>query len=221
MYIIAGLGNPGAKYEGTRHNVGFSVIDALADAHNIRVDKKQFKGLTGRGIINGQQVLLLKPLTYMNLSGESLRAAFDFYKPEIDQVLVIFDDISLETGQLRIRKKGSAGGHNGVKSIISHLGTTEFPRIKVGVGEPSKEELVDFVLGRFHGDDLAVMKEAVTTASHAVETFLAEGPQAAMNIYNKKKEKKEKKEKADKTVIKQADDTVGKVQQKETVENVQ
>lgn len=193
MYIIAGLGNPGAKYEGTRHNVGFSVIDALAEAHNISVDKKQFKGLTGRGMIAGEQVLLLKPLTFMNLSGESLRAAFDFYKPDTDQMLVIFDDISLETGQLRIRKKGSAGGHNGVKSIIAHLGTTEFPRIKVGVGEPKRGELVDFVLGHFHGEDAAVMKEAVKTAAGAVETFLGEGPEAAMNIYNKKKEKKEKK----------------------------
>lgn len=190
MYIIAGLGNPGAKYEGTRHNVGFSVIDTLAEAHNINVDKKQFKGLTGRGVIGGQQVLLLKPLTYMNLSGESIRAAFDFYKPETDQVLIVFDDISLETGQLRIRKKGSAGGHNGVKSIIAHLGTTEFPRIKVGVGEPKRGELVDFVLGHFHGEDAAVMKEAVKTAASAVETFLEEGPEAAMNLYNKKKEKK-------------------------------
>lgn len=195
MYIIAGLGNPGTKYKGTRHNIGFSVIDQLAKEHNINVDKKQFKGLTGRGVIGGQQVLLLKPLTFMNLSGESIRAAYDFYKPETDQVLVIFDDINLETGQLRIRKKGSAGGHNGVKSIIAHLGTTEFPRIRVGVGEPAKGEMIDFVLGRFHGDDVAVMKEAVETTSHAVETFLMEGPEAAMNIYNKKKEKKEKKEK--------------------------
>ena len=197
MYIIAGLGNPGGKYEGTRHNVGFSVIDALAEAHDIRVDKKQFKGLTGRGVIAGQQVLLLKPLTYMNLSGESVRAAFDFYKPETDQVLVIFDDISLETGQLRIRKKGSAGGHNGVKSIIAHLGTTEFPRIKVGVGEPKRGELVDFILGHFHGEDAAVMKEAVKTAACAAEMFLEEGPEAAMNIYNKKKEKKEEKKGSD------------------------
>ena len=195
MYIIAGLGNPGQKYEATRHNVGFSVIDKLAEVHNINVDKKQFKGLTGRGIIGGQQVLLLKPLTYMNLSGESIRAAFDFYKPETDQVLVIFDDISLETGQLRIRKKGSAGGHNGVKSIIAHLGTQEFPRIKVGVGEPKKGELVDFVLGRFHGDDLQIMKDAVDQASKAVETFLESGVQEAMNIYNQKKEKKAKQEK--------------------------
>ena len=197
MYIIAGLGNPGGKYEGTRHNVGFSVIDALAEAHDIRVDKKQFKGLTGRGVIAGQQVLLLKPLTYMNLSGESVRAAFDFYKPETDQVLVIFNDISLETGQLRIRKKGSAGGHNGVKSIIAHLGTTEFPRIKVGVGEPKRGELVDFVLGHIHGEDAAVMKEAVKTAACAAEMFLEEGPEAAMNIYNKKKEKKEEKKGSD------------------------
>lgn len=195
MFIIAGLGNPGAKYDGTRHNAGFSVIDALAKEHQINVDKKQFKGLTGRGIIGGQQVLLLKPLTYMNLSGESIRAAFDFYKPETDQVLVIFDDISLETGQLRIRKKGSAGGHNGVKSIISHLGTDVFPRIKVGVGEPSRGELVDHVLGRFHGSDVEIMKEAADTACRAVETFLAEGPEAAMNIYNKKKEKKKKEKK--------------------------
>lgn len=199
MYIIAGLGNPGAKYEGTRHNAGFSVIDVLAEKHQISVDKKQFKGLTGRGIIGGQQVLLLKPLTFMNLSGESIRAAFDFYKPETDQVLVIFDDISLETGQLRIRKKGSAGGHNGVKSIIQHLGTQEFPRIKVGVGAPKRDDLIDHVLGRFHGEDLEVMKEAAQTAALAVEAFLSEGPEAAMNQFNKKKEKPEKK---DQTVTK-------------------
>lgn len=200
MFIIAGLGNPGAKYEGTRHNVGFSVIDELAKTHGIEVNKKQFKGLTGRGVIGGQQVLLLKPLTYMNLSGESVRAAFDFYKPEPDQVLVVFDDISLETGQLRIRRKGSAGGHNGVKSIIAHLGTNEFPRIKVGVGEPSREDLVDFVLGHFHGEDLEVMKAAQETAARAVETFLEKGAAEAMNLYNKKKEKKKDPERKEESV---------------------
>ena len=219
MFIIAGLGNPGAKYEGTRHNVGFSVIDALAKEYGISVDKKQFKGLTGRGIIGGQQVLLLKPLTYMNLSGESLRAAFDFYKTETDQVLVIFDDISLPTGHLRIRKKGSAGGHNGVKNIIAHLGTENFPRIKVGVGEPNREELVNFVLGHFRGDDKELIKAAVDNTVKAVECFITDGPEACMNQYNTKKEKKKKEKKEKRTVAENVAVEVSKeVKTDETVE---
>ena len=134
MYIIAGLGNPGGKYENTRHNVGFHVIDTLADRMGIRVDEKKHFALCGKGILAGERVVLLKPQTYMNNSGQSLRAAADFYKVEPEQIIVISDDIDLEQGQLRIRLKGSAGGHNGLKSIIQHLGAQDFPRVRVGIG---------------------------------------------------------------------------------------
>ena len=139
MYIIAGLGNPTREYEKTRHNVGFDTIDVLADKLNTSVDEKKFKGLYGKGIIAGEKVILLKPQTFMNLSGESVREAADFYKVDPEHIIVIYDDISLDVGQLRIRKKGSAGGHNGIKNIIAHLGTQEFPRIKVGVGDKHRE----------------------------------------------------------------------------------
>ena len=139
MYIIAGLGNPTEQYAGTRHNVGFDVIDALADKYNISVEGRKNRAFIGKGVIEGQKVILVKPQTFMNLSGESIRGLVDYYKidPETE-LLVIYDDISLDVGQLRIRKKGSAGGHNGIKNIISHLGTDAFPRIKVGVGEKPK-----------------------------------------------------------------------------------
>lgn len=154
MYIIAGLGNPTREYEKTRHNVGFDTIDVLADKLNTSVDEKKFKGLYGRGIIAGEKVILLKPQTFMNLSGESVREAADFYKVDPEHIIVIYDDISLDVGQLRIRKKGSAGGHNGIKNIIAHLGTQEFPRIKVGVGDkPPRMDLADYVLSRFSKED--------------------------------------------------------------------
>ena len=150
MYIIAGLGNPGNRYEHTRHNAGFEVIDILADRMGICVDEKKHKALCGRGALEGQKVILIKPQTFMNLSGESLRAAADFYKVEPENIIIVYDDVSLEPGQLRIRGKGSAGGHNGIKNIISHLGTQEFPRVKVGVGEKPKEmDLADYA-----GDDV-------------------------------------------------------------------
>ena len=149
MYIIAGLGNPDGRYENTRHNVGFEVIDILADRMGICADEKKHRALCGRGVLEGQKVILLKPQTYMNLSGESVRAAADFYKAEPENIIVVYDDISLEPGQLRIRGKGSAGGHNGIKNIIAHLGTQEFPRVKVGIGEkPKGMDLADYVLSR-------------------------------------------------------------------------
>ena len=138
MYIIVGLGNPGKQYEHTRHNVGFEVIDILADQIGICIEEKKHKALCGRGILEGQKVVLVKPQTFMNLSGESVRAIFDFYKVESKDIIIVYDDVSLEPGQLRIRGKGSAGGHNGIKNIIAHLGTQEFPRVKVGVGEKPK-----------------------------------------------------------------------------------
>ena len=202
MYIIVGLGNPSARYEGTRHNVGYMAIDKLAARYHIEIERKSFKGLIGRGLIGGEQVLLLKPLTFMNLSGESVRPAFDFYKVEPDHIVVISDDINLETGQLRIRKKGSAGGHNGLKNIILHLGTDQFPRVRIGVGGPGRKDLKDFVLGHFQNEEKDLIDEAAERAAMAIVKIIEEGPEAAMNIYNMKKEKapKEKahKEKAPK-----------------------
>ena len=188
MYIIAGLGNPTREYEKTRHNVGFDTIDVLADKLNTSVDEKKFKGLYGKGIIAGEKVILLKPQTFMNLSGESVRAAADFYKVDPEDILVIYDDISLEPGQLRLRGKGSAGGHNGIKNIIAHLGTQEFPRIKVGVGDkPKGMDLADYVLGHFSKEDQAKMDEAFKDAADAAEMILDKGMDAAMNHYNMKK----------------------------------
>ena len=149
MYVIAGLGNPGREYEGTRHNVGFMTLDALADKYNIDVREKAFKGLIGKGVIEGNKVILVKPQTYMNLSGECIRQVMDYYKVDPSEFIVIYDDISLVPGGIRIRKKGSAGGHNGIKNIIAHLGTQEFPRIKIGTGAPAGggAEMIDWVIG--------------------------------------------------------------------------
>lgn len=188
MYLIVGLGNPGTQYNGTRHNAGFMVLDALADKHRISVDTKKHKGLVGKGMIGSNKVILLKPQTFMNLSGESVREAMDFYKIDPQNVLVIFDDISLKPGQLRIRGKGSAGGHNGIKNIILHMKTQEFPRIKVGVGEkPPRMDLVDHVLGHFQGEDKKAFETAIPEAVNAVEVFLTDGVDMAMNRFNAKK----------------------------------
>lgn len=193
MYIIAGLGNPTSQYEGTRHNVGFDVIDALADKYNISVDGRKSRAFIGKGIIEGQKVILVKPQTYMNLSGESIRGLVDYYKIDEEQeLLIIYDDVSLDVGQLRIRKKGSAGGHNGIKSIIANLGTQVFPRIKVGVGEkPKKYDLADYVLGHFSKADREIMKEGYQKAVKAIEMILKGELEAAMNEYNRKVKPKE------------------------------
>ena len=185
MFLIAGLGNPGKEYENTRHNAGFMVLDALADKLGADISEKKHKALCGRAVIGGQKVILLKPQTYMNSSGESIRAAADYYKVYPEDILVVYDDISLAPGQLRIRAKGSAGGHNGIKSIIAHLGTQEFPRIKVGVGDkPKKMDLADYVLSRFSKEDRAVMEDAFREAAGAVETMITQGADAAMNQFN-------------------------------------
>lgn len=188
MFIIVGLGNPTAEYAGTRHNVGFDVIDAIADKYNISVTERKFRAFCGKGIIAGQKVILVKPQTYMNLSGESVRSALDFYKVDPEtELLVIFDDISLDVGQLRIRKKGSAGGHNGIKNIIQHLGSNVFQRIKVGVGEKPKDyDLVDYVLGHFGEAEKEQMEEGYKKAITAVELILQGEIDAAMNEFNKK-----------------------------------
>lgn len=188
MYIIVGLGNPGEKYEHTRHNAGFEVIDRLADRMGVRVEEKKHCALCGKGILAGQKVVLVKPQTFMNLSGESVRAVVDFYKPEPDRIIIIYDDISLEPGQLRVRAKGSAGGHNGVKNIIACLGTQEFPRIRVGVGsKPEQMDLADYVLSRFSRDEWEQMEEAFREAAEAAETVISHGTEAAMNQYNGRK----------------------------------
>lgn len=193
MYLIAGLGNPGTKYEGTRHNIGWQVIDELAEKYNIRVLENKFKGLTGKGMIGSEKVLLLKPLTYMNLSGESIAEAVRFYKiDETTELIVIADDISLDVGQIRIRKKGSAGGHNGLKNIIAQLGHENFARIKMGVGEkPAGYDLADYVLGHFSKEEEKIMAESRKTAVKAIETILAEDIDKAMNLYNSKKNQKD------------------------------
>lgn len=189
MYIIVGLGNPKKEYDNTRHNIGFDVIDALADANRIGVTEKKHKALIGKGMIAGQKVVLAKPQTFMNLSGESVRELTDYYKAdETTELIVISDDISLDVGQLRIRKKGSAGGHNGLKNIILHLGHDSFQRIKMGVGEkPKNYDLADYVLGHFSKEERPVMDESVKDACKAIEMMINDDTDGAMNIFNKKK----------------------------------
>lgn len=188
MYVIAGLGNPDKKYDNTRHNVGFMVIDAAAEKYHIAVTEKKHKALIGKGIIGGEKVILVKPQTFMNLSGESIREVIDYYKiEERSELIVISDDISLDVGTLRIRKKGSAGGHNGLKNIILHLGHDEFGRIKIGVGaKPDGYDLVDYVLGHFGKEDSELIEESVKRAAEAIEKIITDGPDAAMNQFNKK-----------------------------------
>ena len=188
MKFIIGLGNPTAQYVGTRHNIGFDAVTRLADIHRISVTEKKHKALCGKGIIEGQKVVLVKPQTYMNLSGESVREVLDFYKAGPEDVIVLYDDINLAPGQLRVREKGSAGGHNGIKSIISHLGTEEFARVRIGVGEkPAGWDLADYVLGRFPAEEEPLMREALDNAAKACELFVAEELSVAMNQFNKKK----------------------------------
>lgn len=193
MYIIVGLGNPTLQYEGTRHNVGFEVIDKIAKEYNISMDGRKSRAYVGKGIIEGQKVLLVKPQTYMNLSGESVGSLVDYYKiDEESELIVIYDDVSLDVGQLRIRKKGSAGGHNGIKNIIAHLGTDVFRRIKVGVGEKPKQfDLADYVLGHFSKEDREKMEEGYENAVKAVALILQDQMEQAMNLYNKKAKTKE------------------------------
>ena len=187
MYIIVGLGNPGKQYEKTRHNIGFDFIDALADKYNISVLEGKFKALIGKGVIEGQKVILAKPLTYINLSGESVRQLIDYYKvDEESELIIVYDDISLNPGGLRIRAKGSAGGHNGIKNIIQHLGHDKFMRIKIGVGEkPKGWDLVDYVLGRFTTEDRKLVEEAVGVAVEAAKIMVTDGIDEAMNRCNR------------------------------------
>ena len=185
-WLVVGLGNPGSKYEWTRHNMGFLVVDELAERLSIPVQRLKFKALTNTAVLGGKSVLLMKPTTYMNLSGEAVGQAARFYKIPPERVLVISDDVALPQGKLRVRRSGSAGGHNGLKNIISHLGTDQFPRIKVGVGQkPSPDsDMVGWVLGTFTGQDRKVMEEAIGRAADAVTVLLQHGIDQAMASYN-------------------------------------
>ena len=183
MFLIVGLGNPGLQYENTRHNIGFKVIDNIAKEYNIEINRQKFKGVYGEGFINGEKVILLKTSTYMNLSGESIREVVDFYKLTCEDIVVIYDDISLDVGRLRIREKGSAGGHNGIKSIIAHLGTDVFPRIKVGVGQPNVD-LVNYVLGKFTDKEMEVLSESIDASTKAVSEIIKDDVKSAMNKFN-------------------------------------
>ena len=192
MYIIAGLGNPGKEYENTRHNIGFDVIDRLAEEENIAVMESKYKALIGKGYVAGQKVILAKPQTFMNLSGESIREIVDYYKvDDTAELIVISDDISLDVGQIRIRKKGSAGGHNGLKNIIKMLGHDTFIRVRMGVGEkPKNFDLADYVLGHFDREEQVLMKQVSEEVCEAVQMILEKGPDAAMNVYNGRKVEK-------------------------------
>lgn len=193
MYLIAGLGNPGKQYEATRHNMGFDVIDKLVEEFNVPQAGVKFNAMYGKGRIGGEPVILMKPLSYMNLSGGPIRDMANYFKidPETE-LIVIYDDIDTEPGQLRVRKKGSAGGHNGIKSIIQQLGTQNFMRVRVGVGaKPKGWDLADYVLGRFDRDDRQLVEDAQDRACEAVEMILSDSVDAAMNKFNVSKKKAE------------------------------
>ena len=185
MFLIVGLGNPGVEYAATRHNIGFDMITYLSDKYNIPVNSREGKALVGKGILAGGKVMLAQPQTYMNLSGESVRALMDYYKIDIEDLLVIYDDISLDVGQIRMRGKGSAGGHNGIKSIIQHTGTQEFARIKIGVGQkPEGGDLVKHVLGRFSREEDGMFRDVFALAEEGLLAWLQEDMKSAMNKVN-------------------------------------
>ena len=193
MYIIAGLGNPGRKYENTRHNMGFIAVDLLAEKYGIKVDKIKFKALVGEGRIAGRKVLLVKPQTYMNLSGESIREVMSFYKEGIENLIVIYDGIDIPTGTIRVRKKGSAGTHNGMRNIVYLLQDDNFPRIRVGIGSDKKVDLINYVTGGVTKGEKELLEGALVKAADAAAAIVEKGIEKAMNEYNvrPKKEKEE------------------------------
>ncbi len=184
MYAIIGLGNPGRKYEHTKHNMGFLTIDHLASKFDIKVNKIKHKALVGEGSISGQKVLLVKPQTFMNLSGQSVREIVEYYKIAMEELIVIYDDVDIDMGRLRIRKRGSAGSHNGMKSIIYDIQKDDFPRLRVGIGGQRKMGLANYVLGGFGKEEKNIMEKAVVRAADAIECMIAKGVDAAMNEFN-------------------------------------
>ena len=190
MRVIIGLGNPTREYQATRHNIGFDAVTRLSDDYQIALDFKKHKALCGRGYIAGEKVILVQPQTYMNLSGESVAELIDYYKLSKEDIIVIYDDISLEVGRLRLRKRGSAGGHNGIKNIIAHLGTDEFYRIRIGVGDkPKNWDLADYVLARFKPEEQETIRDTLGLVSKACEMIINDGMDAAMNLFNKRESK--------------------------------
>ena len=188
MFLIVGLGNPGIEYAATRHNIGFDMITYLSDRYNISMRSKEGKAIVGKGIIEGQRVMLVQPQTFMNLSGESVHALMDYYKLDIEDLIVIYDDVSMDVGQIRIRAKGSAGGHNGIKNIIQHLGTQEFARIKIGVGKkPEGGDLVQHVLGRFPKAEDGMLRDVFALAEEGLLEMLRGDVSQAMNLVNGRK----------------------------------
>lgn len=184
VFVIVGLGNPGKKYDLTRHNVGFEAIDRLAQKYQIKVNKIKYKALIGEGQIEGEKVLLVKPQTYMNLSGETVLSICNFYQIEPENLIVIYDDVDTDAGKLRIRKKGSAGTHNGMRHIIMLLQKDDFPRIRIGIGRSNQLELRDFVLQRFSKDEMITMDETLNKAADAAVMIIREGIDLAMNRFN-------------------------------------
>lgn len=185
MKLMVGLGNPGKQYEETRHNIGFKVIDALSEKLQIPLNQAKFKGIFGVGYIAGEKVFLLKPLTYMNLSGESIRAIMDYFEIKIEDLVVIYDDLDIPVGKIRLRQKGSAGGHNGIKSTIAHLGSEQFNRIRIGIDRPpSGVKVPDYVLGRFTNEENAIMKDAVEKCTIACEQWITQPFLKVMNDFN-------------------------------------
>lgn len=185
MFLIVGLGNPENEYANTRHNMGFNTINEIAKKNNIEVNKSKFKGLYEKAIIQGEKVILLKPQTYMNLSGESVREFVNFYQIESEKIIIIYDDIDTEKGNIRIRKQGSAGSHNGMKSVIENLKTTDFPRIRVGIGQPEyKNDMINYVIGKISEEEQKTLHDGVKKAADAVEEIIKNGIDTAMNKFN-------------------------------------
>jgi len=184
VYVVAGLGNPGKRFEGTRHNVGFEVCEYIAYRNNIDIKKIKYKALIGEGLIGGHKVMLVKPQTFMNLSGESIREIVEYYDLDLKKLIVIYDDIDIDFGRIRIRKKGSSGTHNGMKNIIYHLQDDNFPRIRIGIGKPQRN-LADYVTSKFKDDEREDIILSIRTAAEAAETIIKESLDIAMNKYNK------------------------------------
>lgn len=222
MYIVVGLGNPGKRYENTKHNVGFLTIDVLAEKLGVKVSRIRHKALTGEGFFAGEKIVLVKPQTYMNLSGESVREILSFYKQEPQRLIVVYDDIDLPMGTLRIRKKGSAGTHNGMRSVIYQIVSEDFPRVRIGIGGERKGDLADYVISGFSGEDRQVIEEAIVRAADAVACILEKGIDAAMGEYNSKGRKakeieRKKREKSENRDRRESRDNPAGESQKENI----